>query len=60
MVLRCKCMAIKLIQALIASYTSLHERYDTNIYMQRTTKLFTPIIKSFVTLKVLIKNEGTR
>ena len=32
----------------------------SNIYTQRTTKLFTPIIKSFVALKVLIQNERTR
>ena len=44
----------------LAGYTSLHERYDIDIYTQRTTKLFTPIIKSFVALKVLIQNERTR
>ena len=33
---------------------------DIDIYTQRTTKLFTPIIKSFVALKVLIQNERTR
>ena len=36
------------------------ERYDIDIYTQRTTKLFTPIIKSFVALKVLIQNERTQ
>ena len=35
-------------------------RYDIDIYTQRTTKLFTPIIKSFVAQKVLIQNERTR
>ena len=35
-------------------------RYDIDIYTQGTTKLFAPIIKSFVALKVLIQNERTR
>ena len=43
----------------LAGYTSLYERYDINIYTQKTTKLFIPIIKSFVALKVLIQNERT-
>ena len=43
----------------LAGYTSLHERY-INICTQRTIKLFTPIIKSFVALKVWIQNERTR
>ena len=49
-----------LTEAFLAGYTSLHEQYDIDIYTQRTTKLFTPIIKSFVALKVLIQNERTR
>ena len=36
------------------------ERYDIDIYTQRTTKLFTPIIESFVALKVLIENKRTQ
>ena len=52
--------AVEFTQAFLAGYTSLHERYDIDIYTQRTTKLFTPIIKSFVALKVLIQNERTR
>ena len=52
--------AIEFTQALLAGYTSLHEWYDIDIYTQRTTKLFTLIIKSFVALKVLIENERTR
>ena len=47
-------------QVFLAGYTFLHEGYDINIYTQRTTKLFTPIIKSFVALKVLIQNKRTR
>ena len=52
--------AVEFIQAFLVSYASLHEWYDIDIYTQRTTKLFTPIIKSFVALKVLIQNERTR
>ena len=52
--------AVEFTQAFLAGYTSLHEWYDIDIYTQRTTKLFTPIIKSFVALKVLIQNERTR
>ena len=43
----------------LAGYTSSHEQYYINIYAQRTTKLSTPMIKSFVTLKMLIQNERT-
>ena len=43
-----------LTEVLLAGYTSLHEQYDIDIYTQKTTKLFIPIIKSFVALKVLI------
>ena len=39
--------------------TSSHERYNIDIYIQRTTKLLTPIIKSFARPKVLIQNERT-
>ena len=49
-----------LTEVFLAGYTFLHERYDINIYTQRTTKLFTPIIKSFVAVKVLIQNKRTR
>ena len=52
--------AIKLIQAFLVGYTSSHEWYDIDIYTQRTTNLLTPIIKSFVALKMLIQNERTR
>ena len=52
--------AVKFTQAFLAGYTSLHERYDIDIYTQKTTKLFTPIIKFFVALKVLIQNERIR
>ena len=31
--------AIKFIEAFLAGYTSSHERYNINIYMQRITKL---------------------
>ena len=41
----------------VVSKCSLHERYNIDIYTQRTTKLFTPIIKSFVPLKMLIQNK---
>ena len=53
-------VVVEFTQAFLAGYTYLHEQYDINIYTQRTTKLFTPIIKSFVALKVLIQNERTR
>ena len=53
-------MPIKFIQVFLATYTSSHERYNIDIYIQRTTKLLTHIIKSFVTLKMLIQNERTR
>ena len=53
-------LAVEFTQAFLAGYTSLHERYHIDIYTQRTTKLFTPIIKSFVALKVLIQNKRTR
>ena len=56
----CEWPAIEFIWAFFASYTFSHERYNINIYTQRTTKLLIPIIKSFVTLKVLIQNERTR
>ena len=46
-----------LTEAFLAGYTSLHEQYDIDIYTQRTTKLLTLIIKSFVALKVLIKTR---
>ena len=52
--------AVEFTQAFLAGCTSYHGRYDIDIYTQRTTKLFTPIIKSFVALKVLIQNERTR
>ena len=45
---------------LLVICTSSHEWYNIDIYMQRTTELLTPIIKSFVTLKVLIQNERIR
>ena len=38
---------------------SSHKGYNINIYTQRTTKLLTPIIKPFASLKVLIQNERT-
>ena len=44
---------------LLVTLHRLHEWY-IDIYTQRTTKLFTPMIKSFVALKVLIQNERTR
>ena len=50
-------LAVEFIQAFLADYISSHERYDINIYTQRTTKLLTPINESVVTLKVLIQNE---
>ena len=53
-------LAIEFTQTFLAGYTSLHDRYDIDIYTQITTKPFTPIIKSFVALKVLIQNERTR
>ena len=40
--------------------TSSPEWYSIDIYIQWTTKLLTPIIKSFVTPKVLIQNERVR
>ena len=43
-----------LTEVFLAGYTFLHELYDIDTYTQRTTKLFTPIIKSFGALKVLI------
>ena len=49
-----------LTEAFLAGYTSLHEQYDINIYTQRATKLFIPIIKSFFALKVLIQNKRTQ
>ena len=49
--------AIKFTQAFLAGYTSLHEQYHIDIYTQRTTMLFTPTIKSFVALKVLIRTK---
>ena len=49
-----------LTEAFLASYTFLHELFDIDTYAQRTTKLFTPIIKSFVALKVSIYNERTQ
>ena len=52
--------AVKFTEAFLAGYTSLHEWYDNDIYTQRTAKLFTPIIKAFGALKVLIQNERTR
>ena len=52
--------ATKFIQAFLPGYTSSHEQYDIDIYTRRTTKLLTQIIKSFVTLKVLIQNERTQ
>ena len=51
--------AIKFTQAFLSGYTSLHEQYHIDIYTQRTTMLFTPTIKSFVALKVLIQNKRT-
>ena len=53
-------LAVKFIRAFLAGYISLHERYDINIYTQRTTKLLTPISESVVTLKVLIQNKRIR
>ena len=47
-------------EAFLVGYTSLHEQYGIGIYTQRTTKLFTPIMKSFVALKMLIQNVRTR
>ena len=44
----------------LAGYTSLYKRYAIDIYIQRTTKLFTPIIKFFVVMIVLIQNERTQ
>ena len=52
--------SVEFTQVFLVGYTSLHERYDINIYAQRTTKLLTPIIKSFVALKVLIQIERIR
>ena len=57
--LHCEGLAIKFTRAFLAGYTSSHEQYDIDIYTRRTTKLLTPIIKSFVTLKVLIQNKRT-
>ena len=51
---------IKFTQVFLTGYTSLHEQYGIDIYKQRTTKLSTPITKSFVVLKMLIQNERTR
>ena len=51
--------AIKSIQAFLAGYISSYERYNIDIYIQRTTKLLTPIIKSIATLKLLIQNKRT-
>ena len=51
---------VEFIRALLSSYMFSHEQYTIDIYIQRTTKLLTSIIKSFVTLKVLIQNERTR
>ena len=50
----------KFILAFLAGSTSLHEWYIIDIYIWRTTKLLTPIIKSFFTLKVLIQTERFR
>ena len=57
--LRREWLPVKFIWAFFAGYTSSHERYDIDIYTQRTTKLLTPIIKTFVSLKVLIQNKRT-
>ena len=50
---------VEFIWVFLAGYTSSHEQYNINIYIQRITKLSTPIINTFVTLKVLIQNERT-
>ena len=53
-------LAVEFIQAILTGYTSSPEQDDIDIYAQRTTKLLTPIIKSFVYLNMLIQNERTR
>ena len=40
--LRRERLAVKFIPAFLTGYTSSHERYDIDIYTQRTTQLLTP------------------
>ena len=55
-----RCIVSDLPSNLLKCFLLVTFPYMTDIYTQRTTKLFTPIIKSFIALKVLIQNERTR
>ena len=53
-------VSVKFIRVFLAGYTASHKRYNTDIYIRKTKTLLTPIIKPFITLKVLIQNERTQ
>ena len=55
-----RCIVSDLPSNLLKCFLLVTFPYMTDIYTQRTTKLFTPIIKSFIVLKVIIQNERTR
>ena len=49
-------LGVKLISVFLAGSPLSHEQYIIDI-IRRTTKLLTPINKSFVSMQVLIQNE---
>ena len=51
---------VEVIRVFLAGYTASHRHYNIDIDIRKTTTLLTPIIKPFITLKVLIQNERTQ
>ena len=50
-------LGVKLISVFLAGSPLSHEQYIIDIYIHRTTKLLTPINKSFVSMQVLTQNK---